>query len=74
MENYNKWMQYFWLIIALASGTYAVFSFFTAEGEPVDILVYIMPLLAFVLFLIRFYHRKKLKSLKEKEKSIDQQD
>ncbi|MCB0480961.1 MAG: hypothetical protein KDC83_05980 [Flavobacteriales bacterium] len=74
MEKYNKWMQYFWLSIALISGVYAIFSYYTSNGEPVEILIYVMPFLALALFLMRYWHHKKLESLKKKDAAKQKQD
>lgn len=67
MEKYNKWMQWFWLSVALVSGAYAIITYATAGDEPVEILIYIMPLLAFFLFLMRLWHRKRLDKIKKSE-------
>ena len=69
MSKYNKWMQYFWLSVAIISGAYAVVSYVGKDDQPVEILIYVMPFLAFTLFLIRLWHNRKMERLKEENKT-----
>ena len=67
MKTYNTILQYFWLVVGILTGIYALFTYFTFEGE-IDPILFVMPILAFGLFFMRrWYNNKMKKASKEKE-------
>lgn len=59
MKQYNKLMQYFWLVVGILASIYAGFTVY--NGEETDPLVFFMPALAFILFGMRRWYNSKLK-------------
>ena len=68
MNKYHKLMEKFWLIIAIASALYAVYSLGKYGMEKTGVLLY-LPFIALLLFVMRYFTRKRL----EKKYKQDQE-
>lgn len=68
MERYNKFMQFFWLIVGIITTLYAIyqFTFAPANAQP-NYTLLMFPILAFVLFYIRRRHNRMMQQRKENE-------
>jgi hypothetical protein len=67
MNKYNKIMEYFWLVIAIATALYAAYTL-GKSGSENTILLVTMPFIAGSLFGIRRFTRKRLEKQNEQEK------
>lgn len=65
MKKYNIYIVYFWLVVAILSGLYAIYMYM--QPEPADPMLYYMPVLAFILFAMRKWYAGKLKNSEEEK-------
>jgi Ca2+/Na+ antiporter len=59
MKQYNAILQWFWLAVAILTACYALLTYFSAEGV-VEPLMIAMPIIALILFLLRFWYNRKI--------------
>jgi hypothetical protein len=59
MNQYHKIMEKFWLLMAIVSFVYAVYKSGQAGNFADTAIYFLFPLIAAVLFYLRYYVRKK---------------
>lgn len=65
MKTYHQVLQYFWLAVAILTGLYAGYVYSVTGGQ-LDPMLIAMPILAFVLFVMRkWYNGRMQKAEKE---------
>lgn len=62
MQKYNKFMEFFWLIIAIATTFYGFYIFKAGRAEE-SVLPFILPFVALAMYGLRRFHRKKMENL-----------
>ncbi len=70
MKKYNRFMEIFWLVVAIATATYAVYTFIADPNQVSEnTFLFVMPFIAAVLFMMRRYVR-----LKQARREQEQED
>ena len=59
MNAYHKIMEKFWLVMALLSLLFAVFKLGQSQDFAASSIYFLFPMIAAVLFYLRYYVRKK---------------
>lgn len=66
MNKYNKFMEYFWLVMAILTALYAAYTLGKTGSEDALLLI-TMPFIAGALFAVRRFTRKRIEKMAEKE-------
>lgn len=66
MKKYNRFMELFWLAVSVISAV-GVFYFYFIKGANEHPIILSMPFMAFFLFIIRRWFRKRIESNKQDE-------
>jgi hypothetical protein len=59
MKTYHKFMEYFWLAIALLTTIYAGLSLQSAGWEKTDNMLLFMPIISLALYGTRRWHNRR---------------
>jgi predicted membrane metal-binding protein len=66
MKQYNTILQWFWLGVSILTAIYAILLAMN-PNESFDPLTALFPVVAFILFLMRFWYNRKMKKAKTNE-------
>lgn len=70
MNKYHKVMEYFWLVIGIITSIFAYNTYNSGQQEDMGFIMF-MPIIAFVLFGLRRFHRLKLEKFDRENKKND---
>lgn len=59
MKIYHRFMEYFWLAVAVLTAVYAGLGIRTAGFDNTDKTLLLMPVIALVLFGVRRWHNRR---------------
>lgn len=68
MKKYNRFMELFWLAVSIVSAVGVVYFYFI-EGADDHPIILSMPFMAFFLFIIRRWFRKRIENDKREDQS-----
>lgn len=61
MKRYNRFMEVFWLVVAVFSAAGVIYFYFF-EGNDDHPIILSVPFMAFILFIIRRWFRKRMEN------------
>jgi hypothetical protein len=59
MKTYHKFMEYFWLAVALLTAVYAAMTIKSAGWENTESMLLLMPVISLGLYFTRRWHNRR---------------